>query len=105
MTRVQARYPLLLDERSARLSLDSFAARAGLHPEVIRRFVALGLVTAKPDQAGRLWFAPRELAVVARIRRLRESLPLNYAALGLVLDLLDRISELENTARRTSRWT
>ena len=32
-----------------------------------------------------------ELAAVARIQRLRAGLALNYAALGLVLDLLDRI--------------
>ena len=32
---------------------------------------------------------------VARIQRLRAGLGLNYAALGLVLDLLDRIAELE----------
>ena len=27
--------------RTSRLSLDSFAARAGMHPELVRRFVAL----------------------------------------------------------------
>ena len=35
-----------------------------------------------------------------RIERLRAGLPLNYAALGLVLDLLDRIHELETALRR-----
>jgi hypothetical protein len=46
------------------------------------------------------------LAVVARIQRLRNGLGLNYAAIGLVLDLLDRIEELEmdSRARRNSRW-
>jgi len=33
-------------------------------------------------------------------------LPLNYAALGLVLDLLDRIRELEDASRRSALpWT
>jgi hypothetical protein len=46
------------------------------------------------------------LAVIARVQRLRTGLGLNYAAIGLVLDLLDRIDELEmkSRSRRTSRW-
>jgi hypothetical protein len=55
---------------------------------------------------GELWFTTSDLAVVARIQRLRNGLGLNYAAIGLVLDLLDRIEELEmdSRARRNSRW-
>jgi hypothetical protein len=33
------------------------------------------------------------------MQRLRAALPLNYAALGLVCDLLDRITELETALR------
>jgi chaperone modulatory protein CbpM len=90
------RYPLT---RPWRLSLEGFAGRAGLHPELVRRLVALGLVQASRDQAGRLWFAPAELVTVARIQRLRAGLSLNYAAIGLVLDLLDRIDVLERALR------
>jgi hypothetical protein len=89
-------YPLA---RPWRLDLDGFADRAGLHPELVRRLVALGLVQATRDEAGRLWFAPAELATVARIQRLRAGLSLNYAAIGLVLDLLDRIDVLERALR------
>jgi chaperone modulatory protein CbpM len=32
---------------------------------------------------------------VARIRRLRAGLAINYTAVGVVIDLLDRIAELE----------
>ena len=32
---------------------------------------------------------------MARIRRLRAGLAINYTAVGLVIDLLDRIAELE----------
>ena len=81
--------------RAARLSLEEFAVLSGLHPDLIRRLVALGLVDADRDAAGRLWFSPSQLAVVARIQRLRAGLTLNYAAVGLVIDLLDRITDLE----------
>lgn len=85
--------------RAARLDLDQFAAAAGMHPELIRRFVTLGILDASPDPAGRLWFAPSQLAAVARIRRLRAGFALNYAAIGLVTDLLDRIAVLEAALR------
>jgi chaperone modulatory protein CbpM len=81
------------------LPLERFARRAGLHPELLRRFVALGLVRARRDAAGQLRLDPGELATVARIQRLRAGLQLNYAAIGLVLDLLDRIEDLEAALR------
>lgn len=89
------------------MQLDTFAARCGLHPDMVRRLVALGLLACRRDARGDIWLEPSALATVARIRRLRTGLGLNYAAIGLVLDLLDRIDELESTSRRrrTSLWT
>jgi hypothetical protein len=87
--------------RPTRLSLDGFARQAGLHPELIQRFVALGLVDAYRDPDGNLWFRPAALVTVRRVQRLHTGLSLNYAAIGLVLDLLDRIDELESALRRT----
>jgi hypothetical protein len=81
------------------LGQEEFARNCGLHPELVRRFVALGLVPAVRDQDGALWFPPRAIAEVARLQRLRAALPLNWAALGLVVDLLDRITELETLLR------
>ena len=86
------------------LDLDHFAAAAGLHPELIRRFVALGILEAARDASGGLWFAPDQLAAVARIQRLRAGFALNYAAIGLVADLLDRIATLQ-AALRSAQMT
>ena len=86
--------------RPTRLSLEGFAASSGLHPELVIRYVQLDLLEATTDSQGRLWFAPRELRQAERIQRLRAGLPLNYASLGLVLDLLDRIHDLESALRR-----
>jgi DNA-binding transcriptional MerR regulator len=85
------------------MDLDSFARLAGLHPELVRRLVALGLIDATRDPAGQLRFVPAQLASVARIQRLRAAFCLNYAAIGLVVDLLDRIAELEAAQRMHSR--
>jgi hypothetical protein len=85
--------------RPVRLDLESFARATGLHPDMVRRLVALGLVDAKRDRNGELWFAPAEVARAARLQRLRAGLAVNYAALGVVVDLLDRIAKLEAALR------
>jgi pimeloyl-ACP methyl ester carboxylesterase len=88
--------------RPARLDLETFARAAAVHPDLIRRLVVLGLVDADRDTTGELWFSPAQLRVVARIQRLRAGFALNYTAIGLVTDLLDRIAVLE-AALRSSR--
>ena len=80
------------------LSLEEFALVSGVHPDLIRRLVA-----AYRDPAGALWFSRSELAAVARVQRLRAGFALNYAAIGLVTDLLDRIALLEAALRRAQR--
>jgi chaperone modulatory protein CbpM len=95
-------YPMT---RPSRLSLERFARQAGLHPQLVQKFVALGLLDAERDATGALWFRPAALVTVARVQRLRAGLSLNYAAIGLVLDLLDRIDELEAASRRTGSGT
>jgi hypothetical protein len=90
-------YPLI---RPTRFALEDFARLAGVHPDLLRRFVALGLLEAKTGGTGELWFSPSQLGRVARLQRLRAGFALNYAALGLVMDLLDRIAVLEAERRR-----
>ncbi|MGZ4599405.1 MAG: chaperone modulator CbpM [Oryzihumus sp.] len=90
--------------------LETFAKLTGLHPEMVRRYVALGLLRASTDVQGRLWLRPDQVQAVARLQRLRAGFALNYAALGLVVDLLDRIAVLEATRIRPQRtgastWT
>ena len=89
------------------MDLDTFARRSGVHPDTVRRFVALGLLPCQRNPRGQLRFDASALRIVARIQRLRIGLGLNYAAIGLVLDLLGRIEELESGTRqrRTSLWT
>ena len=79
--------------------VESFARATRLHPDMVRRLVVLGLLEPQRDRAGRLWFPPAQLALAARIQRLRSAFALNYAAVGVVLDLLDRVTELERELR------
>jgi chaperone modulatory protein CbpM len=92
----------LLIRPDRQLSHDEFARRSGLHPEHLHQLFALGLLRATPGPGGQLSFPISELAAVGRIERLRTGLSINYAALGLVVELLDRIGRLE-LALRTQR--
>src|SRR3954451_11815928 len=97
------RYPLVRRPASALLDHEEFARRCGVHPELVRRFWALGLIPATRHLDGSLWFSPEQVPAVARFQRLHATLPLNYAALGLVCDLLDRITDLETALRVRGR--
>jgi hypothetical protein len=67
---------------------------SGVHPELVRRFVALGLLEpGAPDAAERL----------ARAARLRRDLGIGYGGAILAIRLLDRIDELEARLRRYER--
>ena len=95
-------YALVL-VRSASLNLEAFALATGTHPDLVRRLVALGVLDADRDAAGELWFARSQVAVIGQVQRLRAGFGLNYAAVGLVTDLLDRIAELEAALREAQR--
>jgi len=92
----------LVIARSKWLDLESFSRAANIHPDLARRLVALGLIDAR-NTSGELWFSPTQLAVVARIQRLRAGFSMNYAAVGVVIDLLDRIAVLEAALRKRSQ--
>ena len=90
----------LVVTRATWLDVESFARAANIHPDLARRLVTLGLIDAVPDAEGELWVAPTQLAAVARIQRLPPGFSMNYAAVGLVVDLLDRIAVLEAALRK-----
>jgi DNA-binding transcriptional MerR regulator len=85
------------------IDIEAFARATGLHPEMVRRLVDLGLLDPVRDATGDLRFPPAQVAVASRLMRLRAGFSLNYAALALVCDLLDRIAELEAAAPHRNR--
>lgn len=97
-------YPLARTPGPAhgRLNLTTFCRAGGVHPELVRRLVTLGILDPGRDDAGNLWFGRDELRALARVQRLRAGLGVNYAALGLVIELLDRVDALERELRLTN---
>lgn len=105
MTPPGRRPPTTALTRVPGLSLEAFARAGGLHPDLVRRLVTLGLLDPVAVSGDEMRFPPSQLVQLGRIERLRAGLSLNYVALGVVIDLLDRIAELEDALRHRSRPT
>jgi hypothetical protein len=85
---------------SRTVEIDVLAREAGLHPDLVRRFLRLGLL----DQIGgsaRSPLFPRDAAArLALAARLRRDLGLSYAGAILAAELLARIDDLEERLSR-----
>jgi hypothetical protein len=85
-----ARSPALT---ASSLVVERLARESGLHPEVVLRFVRLGLVAPT--------YSPAAPALLARAARLRRDLGLDYGGAVLVCELLARIDELQERLARS----
>jgi len=88
-----------------RLTLDGLAARTGLHPTLIEQFVEYGLVEPVERAGAHMLFDLDCVARVRKIERLRRHLGTNLASVAVILDLLDRLSKLEQEIERLRRLT
>jgi chaperone modulatory protein CbpM len=82
------------------VEIEVLAREAGLHPDLVARFVQLGLLEPRigADSVPRF---PRDAAArLARAERLRRDLALSYAGAVLASELLARIDELEERLSR-----
>lgn len=76
------------------LSAGDLARLARLHPEMVDKLLDWGLIDPVEHEP-HLLFPETAVPRIWRIMRLRRDLGINWAGIGVVLDLLDRIEELE----------
>jgi DNA-binding transcriptional MerR regulator len=82
------------------LTLSEVAYHCGLHPELIERLVTIGLVDyVEGEVGGEVLFPADVIPLLRRILRLRNDLGVNYAGIGVILELMARIESLENDIR------
>lgn len=87
-------------EFSVSYTMTEVAARTGVHPELLDRFVRLGLIEFSGSTMDGEWvFGPDVIPVIGRIIRLRNELGVNYAGVGVILELMSRIEALESRVR------
>ncbi len=81
-------------------TLAEVALRCGLHPELIERFIRLGLIEFIGRTGdGQMLFDSEVIPLVRRILRLRNDLGVNYAGVGVILELMSRVESLETRIR------
>jgi chaperone modulatory protein CbpM len=89
----------LATRATAVVGIDALAREAGVHPELVRRLIGLGLIEPGGGTTAAPMFRREDAALLARAVRLRRDLGLNYAGAVLACELLARIDELEQWSR------
>jgi DNA-binding transcriptional MerR regulator len=84
----------LLSTGEQRLTLDDLASHTGMHPALLERLVEFGLLTPI-RQEGVSLFDPSVVCRVRAIARLRRALGVNLAGIGVILDLVEKVSALQ----------
>ena len=81
------------------VAIETLAREAGVHPEIVRRFVRLGLLDPRGGTPSAPLFRVQDAYLIARAMRLRRDLGVNYAGAVLASQLLARIDDLERQLR------
>jgi hypothetical protein len=85
--------------RAELIGIEQLSDDAGLHPQLVRRLVALGLIEPRGGTSVAPLFRRGDAVLLARAVRLRRDLGLNFAGAVLASELLARIDELEARLR------
>ena len=82
------------------MTINTLAGRAGLHPEIVERYIDFGLIEPVPSGERARLFEASAIVRLRKIERLRHDLGINLAGIAVVLDLLDRLCALERENER-----
>jgi len=94
---MKKRYELIICEDKtpeSLLAIEEISLFVDIHPEYLKRFIILGLIDPLIDRPEPL-FSPDVIPRIKKIERLRNDLGINLSGIGLILDLLERIAQLE----------
>jgi chaperone modulatory protein CbpM len=98
---IAVRYALVARQGGhERMSLEAVAARAGIHPFLVERFVEFGLVEPAERNGGAMAFDTDSVSRLVAISRLRADLGVNVPGVAVILDLVERLAAV----RRELAW-
>jgi len=88
----------LMDEPCYAISV---AARlVNLHPQTLRHYERLGLVSPYRSPGARRLYSPRDIERLRRITRLINDLGVNLAGVEVILNMSERIAEMQAEMER-----
>lgn len=83
----------VVEERFCKI--EEIAEKVNLSQSSIRRYVRLGLITPVKKEKGCYLMRDTDVSRIGKIQRLRRDLGVNLSGVGVILDLLDRIEEMD----------
>ena len=93
---VEHHYEIVLYRGERRyLPLETLATYTNLHPNVIECFVEYGLIEPAERIGKQLLFDDSAVLKVQKAMRLRSDLGINLAGIAVILDLVDRVRQLQ----------
>lgn len=87
----------------SRLNLRELADAAGVHPELIERFIEYGLLEPVASEAPDPLFGISAIERLRRIVRLRRDLGVNLPGVAVILEMRERMEQLQKELERLRR--
>jgi len=79
----------------------SIAARlVGVHPQTLRTYERMGFVRPRRTSRGQRLYCESDLERVRQIRRMTEEMGVNLAGVEIILNLLERVEQLQSQVER-----
>lgn len=85
------------------LTLEELAGSAGLHPQLVEKFIEYGLLEPTSAAGSQPLFPVSSVKRLRRVMRLRRDLGVNLAGVSVILDMRDRIENLQQEMARLRR--
>jgi MerR family transcriptional regulator, heat shock protein HspR len=82
------------------VTLEVLAASAGLHPTLVECFIELGLIEPDERAGAHMLFNVACITRLRMIQRLRHDVGVNLSGIGVILNMLDRLTALQ----RENAW-
>lgn len=75
--------------------IEEIAKKTNMSESSIRRYVRMGLITPIKREKGCYLLRETTLFRIEKIQRLRKDLGVNLSGIGIILDLLERIEDMD----------
>ncbi|MDY6856045.1 MAG: chaperone modulator CbpM [Thermodesulfobacteriota bacterium] len=75
--------------------IEEIAQKANMSESSIRRYIRMGLITPIKKEKGSYLLRETTLFRIEKIQRLRRDLGVNLSGIGIILDLLERIEDMD----------
>ena len=84
-----------MDENSPVFAIAVAAELAGMHPQTLRQYDRLGLVTPGRSGGGGRRYSPRDVALLREVQRLSQEEGVNLAGIKRVIELEHQVEALQ----------